>query len=314
MRSPRRWCKTLPEPRYPFRVIVANNPTVNALATPGGSIVVFRGLLERTENAEELAGVLAHEIQHVMHRHSTKAILRQASAGVLMAALVGDVSAVVAFGLQSARTLGDLRYSRQAELEADRDGARMLHAAAVDPAGMVSFFQAMQKRGGDAADRGALPVNPSGGGRPPAGADGAGRGSHASARQAVARRGLERGQEDVRRAAWIRALTRAAWAGPAVSRTPSGASASSTALAMAAGGEMAPPSPSSLGAERVARATGTRGARTRSTAGRRRAASRSPSACPTGAGPRRRRRSPRTARRPLPGRRRRGSGPRRSSG
>ena len=140
--------KTLPESRYPFRVIVANNPTVNALATPGGSIVVFRGLLERTENAEELAGVLAHEIQHVMHRHSTKAILRQASAGVLMTALVGDVSAVVAFGLQSARTLGDLRYSRQAELEADRDGARMLHAAAVDPAGMVSFFQAMQKEEG----------------------------------------------------------------------------------------------------------------------------------------------------------------------
>jgi hypothetical protein len=139
-------------------VIVANNPTVNALATPGGSIVVFRGLLERTENAEELAGVLAHEIQHVMHRHSTKAILRQASAGVLMAALVGDVSAVVAFGLQSARTLGDLRYSRQAELEADRDGARMLHAAAVDPAGMVSFFQAMQREEG--APRTAVPLDP----------------------------------------------------------------------------------------------------------------------------------------------------------
>jgi Zn-dependent protease with chaperone function len=140
--------KTLPEARYPFRVIVANNPTVNALATPGGFIVVFRGLLERTQSAEELAGVLAHEIQHVMHRHSTKAILRQASAGVLMAALVGDVSAVVAFGLQSARTLGDLRYSRQSELEADRDGMRMLHAAAVDPAGMVSFFQAMQRQEG----------------------------------------------------------------------------------------------------------------------------------------------------------------------
>ena len=71
-RSPRRCCTTLPEPRYPFRVIVVNNPTVNALATPGGSIVVFRGLLERTENAEELAGVLAHEIQHVMHRHATR--------------------------------------------------------------------------------------------------------------------------------------------------------------------------------------------------------------------------------------------------
>ena len=137
--------KTLPEARYPIRVTVVNRPIVNALATPGGSIVVFRGLLERTESAEELAGVLAHEIQHVLHRHATKAILRQASAGVIIAALVGDVSAVVAFGIQSARALGDLRYGRQAELEADRDGMRMLHAAAVDPGGMVAFFQAMQR-------------------------------------------------------------------------------------------------------------------------------------------------------------------------
>jgi predicted Zn-dependent protease len=140
--------KTLPEARYPIRVTVVNLPVVNALATPGGSLVVFRGLLDRTESAEELAGVLAHEIQHVMHRHATKAILRQAGAGVLVAALVGDVSAVVAFGIQSARALGDLRYGRQAELEADRDGMRMLHAAAVDPGGMVSFFQGMQREEG----------------------------------------------------------------------------------------------------------------------------------------------------------------------
>ena len=54
----------------------------------------------------------------------------------------------MAFGIQSARTLGDLRYSRQAELEADRDGMRMLHAASVDPAGMVAFFQGMQREEG----------------------------------------------------------------------------------------------------------------------------------------------------------------------
>jgi Zn-dependent protease with chaperone function len=140
--------RTLPQARYPIRVTVVNQPTINALATPGGSIVVLRGLLDRTESAEELAGVLAHEIQHVMHRHATKAILRQASAGVLVAALVGDVSAVVAFGIQSAHALGSLRYSRDAELEADRDGIRMLHAAAVDPSGMVAFFRGMQREEG----------------------------------------------------------------------------------------------------------------------------------------------------------------------
>jgi Zn-dependent protease with chaperone function len=140
--------RTLPDSRYPIRVTVVNQPIVNALAAPGGSIVVLRGLLERTESPEELAGVLAHEIQHVMHRHATTGVLRQASAGVLMAALVGDVSTVAALGIQSAKNLGDLRYSRDAELEADRDGMSMLHAAKIDPAGMVSFFQKMQREEG----------------------------------------------------------------------------------------------------------------------------------------------------------------------
>ena len=137
--------RTLPESRYPFRVTVVDHPMVNAFAAPGGFIVVFRGLLERTDNAEELAGVLAHEIQHVLHRDATRAILRQASTGILVAALVGDVSGIMAFGIESARMLGDLRHSREAEHDADRDGMRMLHAARVDPEGMLAFFRAIQK-------------------------------------------------------------------------------------------------------------------------------------------------------------------------
>jgi beta-barrel assembly-enhancing protease len=137
--------RPLPDPRYPFRVTVVDHPMVNAFAAPGGGIVVFRGLLERTDSAEELAGVLAHEIQHVLHRHATRAILREASTGILVAALVGDVSAVATFGVQTARLLGDLRHSREAEREADEDGMRMLQAARVDPRGMLAFFEAMQK-------------------------------------------------------------------------------------------------------------------------------------------------------------------------
>jgi predicted Zn-dependent protease len=136
---------TLPEPRYPFRVTIVDHPMVNAFATPGGFIVIFRGLLDRTESAEELAGVLAHEIQHVLHRDATRAVLRQASTGILLAALLGDVSGVVAFGVESARTLGDLRHNREAEHDADRDGMLLLHAAAVDPEGMLAFFRGMQQ-------------------------------------------------------------------------------------------------------------------------------------------------------------------------
>jgi predicted Zn-dependent protease len=136
---------------YTFRIIVLNTPSVNALATPGGYVVIFRGLLEHTRSAEELAGVLAHEFQHVLLRHSTRALLRHASTGVLIAALSGDVSGAMTYGLESARILGELHYSRQDEEEADREGFRMLVAAGVDPAGMMGFFETLKKTPGMAA-------------------------------------------------------------------------------------------------------------------------------------------------------------------
>jgi Zn-dependent protease with chaperone function len=146
--------KAQPQP-YTFRVTVVNSPIINAVAAPGGNIIVFRGLLERTETAEELAGVLAHEVEHVLHRHVTRAIFQHASTGILMAALVGDVSSVVAYGLEGARTLGDLQMSRGAESEADREGMRLLQAAGIDTAGMITFFDKLsaRERGGDIVPR-----------------------------------------------------------------------------------------------------------------------------------------------------------------
>jgi predicted Zn-dependent protease len=121
---------------------------VNALTAPGGYVVVFQGLLERTQSAEELAGILAHEFQHVLLRHTTQALLRHASTGLLIAGLTGDVSSATVYGLESARVLGDLRYSRQAEEEADREGFQMLVAAGIDPAGMIAFFETLDREQG----------------------------------------------------------------------------------------------------------------------------------------------------------------------
>jgi beta-barrel assembly-enhancing protease len=143
--------KVRPQP-YTFRVTVVNSAIVNAVAAPGGNIILFRGLLERTDNAEELAGVLAHEIEHVLHRHVTRAIFQHASTGILMAALVGDVSGVVAYGLEGARTLGSLQMSRTAESEADRDGIRLLQEAGIDTAGMITFFEKLLARERSGAD------------------------------------------------------------------------------------------------------------------------------------------------------------------
>jgi predicted Zn-dependent protease len=137
-----------PPSPYTFRISVAKRPLVNALAAPGGYVVIFRGLLERTATPEELAGVLAHELQHVLHRHATRAVIQDASTGLLLMALTGDVTGPLAYGLQTARTLGDLRYSRRAEEEADTEGMKMMLAARLDPAGMIQFFERIGKEEG----------------------------------------------------------------------------------------------------------------------------------------------------------------------
>src|SRR5262245_15184494 len=102
-----------PPSPYTFRVYVVNRPLANALAVPGGYIVIFRGLLERTGTPEELAGVLAHELQHVLHRHATRAVVQDVSTGLLLMALTGDVTGPLAYGLRTARPLGRTRSSRR---------------------------------------------------------------------------------------------------------------------------------------------------------------------------------------------------------
>lgn len=134
-----------PPSPYTFRARVVNAPDVNALAAPGGYIVVFRGLLERARTPDELAGVLAHEIEHVLHRHTTRAVIQHASTGLLLAALTGDMTGPLAYGLESARVLSQLQYSRRAEEEADRDGMKLLLAARVAPDGMIGFFDELAK-------------------------------------------------------------------------------------------------------------------------------------------------------------------------
>ena len=128
---------------YTFRVEVGRDETVNALAAPGGHIVVLKGLLDFAESPEEVAGVLAHELQHVVRRHATKAIIEQAGLAVLVTAVTGDPTGAAAIGAQAAQTLASARYTRVAEDEADREGMRLVLAAHVDPRGMIAFFERM---------------------------------------------------------------------------------------------------------------------------------------------------------------------------
>jgi predicted Zn-dependent protease len=126
---------------YSFRVHVLDSPQVNAFALPGGHVVLLRGLVERVQGPEELAGVLAHELQHVLRRHAMRAVLQHASIGLLLTVLAGDPTGAMAYGIEVARALGTLRYTREAEEEADVWGARMLVAAGADPRGLASFLE-----------------------------------------------------------------------------------------------------------------------------------------------------------------------------
>jgi beta-barrel assembly-enhancing protease len=141
----KRLAATVPGNPYTFRVSVVRRDVMNAFAAPGGRIVVFSGLLRRTDRAEELAGVLAHEMSHVVKRHGTKALFRDVSTSIFLAAVLGDINGASAAVLDGAKTLGGLHYSRQAEEEADDDGMRMLKAAGIEPSGMVSFFEKLEK-------------------------------------------------------------------------------------------------------------------------------------------------------------------------
>lgn len=130
---------------YTFRIVVADLAVVNALAAPGGHLVIFRGLLEETNAPEELAGVLAHEMQHVLHRHGTRAIFRDMSLGLLLSVVTGGGNVST---LEVARALGGLRYRRSDEEAADREGMKMIQAARIDPNGMVAMYELLQRETG----------------------------------------------------------------------------------------------------------------------------------------------------------------------
>jgi len=137
----------LPTPsKYTYQLTISRSDEFNAYALPGGHIVVNQGLLAKLRSGDELAGILAHEMQHVEHRHVTKAICEDASTRVLIAGLLGNHDA---FGqaLNAAKALGELGHSRKAEDGADRDGMTLLVAAGLDPAAMVAAYGHLEENG-----------------------------------------------------------------------------------------------------------------------------------------------------------------------
>jgi predicted Zn-dependent protease len=134
----------VPESRYRFRLHIARDSSVNAFALPGGYIVVHSELLLRADTAEELLGVLAHEISHVTEQHGTRNLIASAGVALTLQLLIGDAGGVFGTLASAAPFLLTQRYSRGFERESDRRGYELLVRANIDPSGMVSFFEKLK--------------------------------------------------------------------------------------------------------------------------------------------------------------------------
>ena len=131
-------------PEAQYRVTVLDSPVVNAFALPGGYVYVTRGLMALANDEAELAGVIGHEMGHVVARHSAQ---RQTAAmgttllGAVLGAVIGNQAASQAIGLGGQGLLAG--YSRDQEFESDMLGVRYLAAAGYDPFGVAGFLKTM---------------------------------------------------------------------------------------------------------------------------------------------------------------------------
>jgi beta-barrel assembly-enhancing protease len=134
------------DPRgIPYTFYVVNSDVVNAFSIPGGYIYVNRGIIERADNVSQLAGVLAHEIGHVVERHGIQQAQRQQNANTALSVLYGvlmrrNPSTVERAGIQVGGSAVFAGYSRGAENEADRDAIVYLMKSGYNPHGLPQFF------------------------------------------------------------------------------------------------------------------------------------------------------------------------------
>ena len=130
-------------PEWHFYIV--DSREVNAFAVPGGFVYVNRGLIERTQRMDKLAGVLGHEIGHVVRRHSIKQMQQQqgANIGVTLACVLTRIcdSQAGQAAIQVGGTAVFAKFSRGDEAEADEEGVRNTVRAGISPKGIPEMFQ-----------------------------------------------------------------------------------------------------------------------------------------------------------------------------
>ncbi len=145
-----------PEFTYTFKAV--NVRDINAFALPGGPMFVNRGMLEAAQSEGEVAGVMAHELSHVVLRHGTAQASKATKfevgsiAGAIAGAIIGgNLGNVLAQGTRFGLGAYFLRYSRDYERQADLEGTEIMARAGYDPRQMANIFRTIQKQGGQGA-------------------------------------------------------------------------------------------------------------------------------------------------------------------
>jgi predicted Zn-dependent protease len=128
-----------------WHFFIVDAQEVNAFAVPGGFVYVNRGLIQRTDQMDELAGVLGHEIGHVVRRHTVKQMEKAqgANVGVTLACILTSIcnSQIAGAAINIAGGAVFARFSRQDEAEADNEGFNNVVRAGISPVGMVTMFR-----------------------------------------------------------------------------------------------------------------------------------------------------------------------------
>jgi beta-barrel assembly-enhancing protease len=128
-----------------WHFFIVDSKEVNAFAVPGGFVYVNRGLIERADKMDEVAGVLGHEIGHVLRRHTIKQMQKgqAANVGITLACVLTGVcnNQAASAAIQVGGGALFARFSRSDEAEADQEGFNNVVRAGISPEGMVSMFQ-----------------------------------------------------------------------------------------------------------------------------------------------------------------------------
>jgi len=136
--------------KIPFTIKVIDSDEVNAFALPGGYFFVNRGLILAADNEAELAGVMAHEIAHVAARHAmeNQGKLQAINYGLLATIIFGGgIASTIAQNAGGfTQLLSFLKFSRNAEFEADTLGVQYLYASGYDPTGMATMFEKLNEK------------------------------------------------------------------------------------------------------------------------------------------------------------------------